>query len=152
MISAQGAATSVLHRILSWERSLLGLSLVTLRADWNPFPKEGSILIILYLADLHLWKTWGLNSFSREFSFHFFILFIYFFSFSFISWRLINLQFIVVFVIHWHESAMDLHVFPIPIPPSHLPLHPIPLGLPSAPALSTRLMHPTLAGDLFHPR
>ena len=21
------------------------------------------------------------------------------------------------FVIHWHESAMDLHVFPIPIPP-----------------------------------
>ena len=28
---------------------------------------------------------------------------------------------------------MDLHVFPIPIPPSHLPLHPIPLGLPNAP-------------------
>ena len=24
---------------------------------------------------------------------------------------------VVVFVIHWHESAMDLHVFPIPIPP-----------------------------------
>ena len=24
---------------------------------------------------------------------------------------------LVVFVIHWHESAMDLHVFPIPIPP-----------------------------------
>ena len=23
----------------------------------------------------------------------------------------------MVFVIHWHESAMDLHVFPIPIPP-----------------------------------
>ena len=23
---------------------------------------------------------------------------------------------VVVFVIHWHESAMDLHVFPIPIP------------------------------------
>ena len=28
---------------------------------------------------------------------------------------------------------MDLHVFPIPIPHSHLPLHPIPLGLPNAP-------------------
>ena len=28
------------------------------------------------------------------------------------------LFFIVVgFVIHWNESAMDLHVFPIPIPP-----------------------------------
>ena len=24
---------------------------------------------------------------------------------------------VVVFAIHWHESAMDLHVFPIPIPP-----------------------------------
>ena len=23
----------------------------------------------------------------------------------------------MVFVIHWHESAMDLHLFPIPIPP-----------------------------------
>ena len=23
----------------------------------------------------------------------------------------------MVFVIHWHESAMELHVFPIPIPP-----------------------------------
>ena len=33
--------------------------------------------------------------------------------------------------------------------PSRLPLHPIPLGLPSAPALSTRLMQPTWAGDLI---
>ena len=24
---------------------------------------------------------------------------------------------VVVFVLHWHESAMDFHVFPIPIPP-----------------------------------
>ena len=31
--------------------------------------------------------------------------------------------FIVVdFVIHWNETAMGSHVFPIPIPPSHLPL------------------------------
>ena len=36
-------------------------------------------------------------------------------------------------------------------PPSRLPLHPIPLGHPSAPALSTCLMHPTWAGDLFNP-
>ena len=57
---------------------------------------------------------------------------------------------VVVFAIHCHESAMDLHVFPILIPPPLLPPHPIPLGLPSAPALSTCLMHPTWAGDLFH--
>ena len=37
-------------------------------------------------------------------------------------------------------------------PPSHLPLHPLPLGLPSAPGPSACLMHPTWAGDLFHPR
>ena len=41
---------------------------------------------------------------------------------------------------------------PHPDPPSHLPLHLIPLGLPSAPGPSTCLMHPTWAGDLFHPR
>ena len=41
---------------------------------------------------------------------------------------------------------------PHPDPPSHLPLHSIPLGLPSAPGPSACLMHPTWAGDLFHPR
>ena len=40
---------------------------------------------------------------------------------------------------------------PHPDPPSHLALHPIPLGFPSAPGTSACLMHPTLAGDLFHP-
>ena len=54
----------------------------------------------------------------------------------------------MVFVIHRHESAMDTHVFPIPIPPSHHPLHPISLGLPSVPGPSTCLMHPTWSGDL----
>ena len=38
---------------------------------------------------------------------------------------------------------------PHPDPPSHLPLHPIPLGLPGP---SACLMHPTWAGDLFHPK
>ena len=42
---------------------------------------------------------------------------IFFFSFIFISWRLITLQYCSGFCIHWNESAMDLHVFPIPIPP-----------------------------------
>ena len=37
--------------------------------------------------------------------------------FFLISWRLITLQYCNGFVIHWHESAMDIHVFPIPIPP-----------------------------------
>ena len=54
-----------------------------------------------------------------------------------------------------HTLEWNSHGFtwvPHPDPPSHLPLHPIPLGLPSVPGLSACLMHPTWAGDLFHPR
>ena len=54
-----------------------------------------------------------------------------------------------------HTLKWNSHGFtcvPHPNPPSHLPLHPIPLGLPSAPGLSACLMHPTWAADLFHPR
>ena len=74
------------------------------------------------------------------------------FSFIFISWRLITLQYCSDFC---HTLTWISHGFtciPHPNPPSHLPLHLIPLGLPSAPGLSTCLMHPTWAGDLFHPR
>ena len=74
----------------------------------------------------------------------------FFFSFISISWRLITLQYCSGFC---HTLTWVSHGFtcvPHPDPPSHLPLHPIPLGLPSAPALSTCLMHPTWAGDLFH--
>ena len=78
----------------------------------------------------------------------FFLLFIY----LFISWRLITLQYCSGFC---HTLKWISHGFtcvPHTDPPSHLPLHPIPLGLPSAPGLSTCLMHPTWAGDLFHYR
>ena len=54
-----------------------------------------------------------------------------------------------------HTLKRNSHGFkcvPHPDPPSHLPLHPLPLGLPSAPGPSACLMHPTWAGDLFHPR
>ena len=60
-------------------------------------------------------------------------LFIYLFiSFIFISWRLITLQYCSGFC---HTLTWISHEFtcvPLPDPPSHLPLHPIPLGLPSA--------------------
>ena len=78
--------------------------------------------------------------------------FFFFFSFIFISWRLITLQYYSGF---FHTLTLIIHGFtciPHPDPPSHLPLDPIPLALPSAPGLSTCLMHPTWAGDLFHPR
>ena len=72
-----------------------------------------------------------------------------FFSFISISWRLITLQYCRGFC---HTLTWISHGFtcvPHPDPPSHLPLHRIPLGLPSAPGPRTCLMHPTWAGDLF---
>ena len=79
-------------------------------------------------------------------------LFYLFFSFTFISWRLITLQYCSGFC---HTLTWISHGYtciPHPNPTSYLPLHPIPLGLPSAPGPSTCLMHPAWAGDLFHPR
>ena len=73
---------------------------------------------------------------------------LFFFPFIFIHWRLITLQYCSGYC---HTLTWISHGFtcvPHPDPPTHLPLHPIPLGLPSAPALSTHLMHPNWAGDL----
>ena len=69
-----------------------------------------------------------------------------FFSFIFISLRLITLQYCIGLC---HTLTWISHGFtcvPHPDPPSCLPPHLIPLGLPSAPALSTCLVHPTWAG------
>ena len=87
---------------------------------------------------------------ARAFYFFNFLL-KFFFPFIFIIWRLITLQCCSVFC---HTLTWISHGFtcvPHPDPCSRLPLHLIPLGLPSTPALSTCLMHRTWAGDLFHP-
>ena len=77
-----------------------------------------------------------------------FVDFIFFFLFIFTSWRLITLQYCSGFchTLTWISHGSYMYS------PSHLPLYPIPLGLPSAPGPSTCLMHPTWAGDLFHHR
>ena len=70
----------------------------------------------------------------------FFCLLLLFFPFIFISWRLITLQYCSGFC---HTLTWTSHGFtciPHPDPPSRLPLHPIPLGLPSAPGPSTCLI------------
>ena len=92
---------------------------------------------------------WG----NRSENVFFFCLFCFsFFPFIFISWRLITLQYYSGFCHTLTWISHGVTCVPHPNPPSHLPLHPLPLGLPSAPGLSTCLMHPTWAGDLFHPR
>ena len=71
-----------------------------------------------------------------------------FFKFYF-NWRLITLQYCGGFAII-HLNQPWVYMCSPSCPPSHLPPHPIPQGHPSAPALSTCLMHSTWTGDLFH--
>ena len=82
----------------------------------------------------------------------FFLIYFILFYFIFISWRLITLQYCSGFchILKWISHGFTC--VPHHDLPSHLPIHPIPLGLPSAPGPSASLMHPTWAGDLFHPR
>ena len=63
-------------------------------------------------------------------------LFIFIFKLIYFDWRLITLQYFGGSCHTLHESAMGVHVSRI-LNPSHLPPHPIPLGCPSAPALSS---------------
>ena len=84
-------------------------------------------------------KTWVLSlgyPLGKEMASHSSILLSFFSPFIFISWRLITLQYCSGFC---HTLTWISHGFPCvphPDPPSHLPPHPFPLGLPSAPALS----------------
>ena len=102
------------------------------------------ILVFFTKALFHLIKV----SISKIGFLLFFLLYFFLFPFIFIHWRLITLQYCSGFC---HTLTWISHGFtcvPHPNPPSRLPLHPIPLGLPSTPALSTHLMHPTWAGNL----
>ena len=63
--------------------------------------------------------------------------FFFFFSFIFISWRLTTSQYRSgsCHTLTWISPGFTC--IPHPDPISHLPLYPVPLGLPSAPGLST---------------
>ena len=59
---------------------------------------------------------------------------IYFLRFIYFNWRLITLQCCSGFAIHWHESAMGVHVFPV--------LNPLLLPFPSHPSGSSQCTSP----------
>ena len=72
---------------------------------------------------------------------------LFFFSFIFIGWRLITLQYCSGFC---HTLIWISHGFicvPHPTPPSQLPPHPLPLGLASAPALRN-----SSSSTVYYPR
>ena len=99
---------------------------------------------------MYLWYNEHGHTYLQNYIYHYILFLInyLFFSFIFISWRLITLQYCSGFC---HTLTWISHGFtciPYPDPPSHLPLYLILLGLPSAPGLSSCLMHPTWAGRL----
>ena len=91
------------------------------------------------------WKV-GYGTFCHAITFIYliwlcFLFLIIFHFFFFLSIILIGgsllYNIVVVFAIHWHESAMGVRVSPILNPSSHVSPHPIPQGPPRAPALNT---------------
>ena len=70
---------------------------------------------------------------GRDFYYFFCFVWVFFnINLFYFNWRLITLQYCIGFAIHWHESAMGVHVL-TPLPPPS-PYHPS--GSPSAPAPS----------------
>ena len=110
--------------------------LVGKRQGWSSKYNAVYLHKINYIQNIICWYFFFFFSIGRIFFIFIYLLF----SFIFISRRLITLQYWSGFC---HLLTWISHGFtciPHPDPPSHRPLDPIPLALPSAPGPSTCLM------------
>ena len=144
-----------------WATSLSLFTFVHWRRKWQPtpvvLPGESQVWGSLVGCRLwgcrvgHDWSDLAVAAVATTYTLsHIQLFFFLFFSFIFISWRLITLQYCSSFC---HTLTWISHGFtcvPHPEPPSHLPLYPFPLGLPSAPALSTCLLRPKRGWRSIH--
>ena len=154
-ISADGDCSHEIKRLLA-RKVMTNLDSILKNKDITLSRKICLVKAMVFPVVMYGCESWSIKKAEHwriDAFFFFFLLFIYLFIylFIFISWRLITLQYCSGFC---HTLTWISHGFtciPHPDPPSHPTLHPIPLGLPSAPGPSTCLMHPTRAGDLFHP-
>ena len=114
---------------------------------WGCFWMRLAFELVDWIAQITLPNVGGPQLISRSL--------IFFFKFFFFFFNWLEANYFTTFP--WVLSYIDMnqpwsYMYSPSRSPLHLPLHLIPLGLPSAPGLSTCLTHPTWAGDLLHYR
>ena len=97
-----------LYPLILLPSSVYLLKIWILHFSWESYPEKSRLDA--------LWYQLGSHQKNRNYSRHFFfflkfIFYFFFFSDSFFFFFVVN------FVIHWNETSLSLHVFPIPIPP-----------------------------------